>query len=214
MTEESQVLDAVKKIREEENSREKKRNFDQSVDLIINLKEIDARKNSFNIFITLPKKFKDKKIAAFLEKDSKLIDVIKKDDFARYKDKKDIKKLLKKYDNFISNAKLMPAVATTFGRVLGPAGKMPSPQLGVLANEEESSIKNLIEKINTSVRVILKEPSIKVSIGKQSSSDKELVENIITVYKKIIENLPKGLDNIRNVKLKFTMGKPVNVGIR
>ena len=41
----------------------------------------------------------------------------------------------------------MPAVATTFGRVLGPAGKMPTPQLGVLMNENDKAIKELVDKI-------------------------------------------------------------------
>ena len=35
----------------------------------------------------------------------------------------------------------MPVVATTFGRALGPTGKMPSPQLGIVANEDDNSIK-------------------------------------------------------------------------
>ena len=45
--------------------------FDQTVDLIINLKEFDVRRNAFNLFIQVPNKIKDKKIGAFLEKDSK-----------------------------------------------------------------------------------------------------------------------------------------------
>jgi large subunit ribosomal protein L1 len=209
MTTKENFEKAIKELRKTE----KKRNFDQSVDLIINLKNFDVRRESFNIFINLPHKVKDKKIVGFFEKDSSLIDTIKKDDFVKYKEKKDIKKLVKRYDAFISNAKLMPAVATAFGRVLGPAGKMPSPQLGILPNEDEKVIKLLIAKINSTVRVIVKEPSIKISIGKESLNDEQLVENAVAAYNKILETLPKKNENIRNVKIKLTMDKPVLIGV-
>ena len=99
-------------------------------------------------FKTIPNKVKDKKVAGFFEKKSKIVETITKEDFPRYKDKKEIKRLVRDYDFFIASAKLMPAVATSFGRVLGPAGKMPSPQLGILASEEEALIKPILAKIN------------------------------------------------------------------
>ena len=208
---ENSFLNAVKKLREEENKREKKRNFDQTVDLIVNLKNFDARKESLNTFISVPHPIKEKKIAGFLEKKHKLIYVITKDDFGKYKSKKEIKKLVNEYDFFISNAKLMPLVATNFGRILGPVGKMPSPQLGLVTSEDENVIASLIIKINSYIRVRVKEPSIKIGIAKSSLSDKEISDNAFAVYSKIAEILPRKIDNIRNVKIKFTMGKPVRV---
>lgn len=204
-------LDAVKKLREDN---KKERKFDQTVDIIVNLKDFDPRKQSFNVFVNLPNKIKEKKIAGFFEKENKIINVIKKENFIGYKDKKDIRKLVKEYDFFIANSKLMPLIASSFGRVLGPAGKMPSPQLGILANEEENLIKNLVDKINKSVRIIVKQPSIKVGAAKISSDNDGIAENLVSVYNKILENLPKGIDNIRNVKIKLTMSKPVAVDIK
>ncbi len=214
INEEQRFLEAVKKLREAEEKREKKRNFQQSIDLIVNLKEFEVKKHGFNTFVSVPHKVKDKKVAGFFEKESKIIASIKKDDFPRYKEKKDVKKLVSSYDFFVANAKLMPAVATVFGRVLGPAGKMPSPQLGILPNEEEAVIKSVVNKINSSVRIRVKEPSIKIAVAKESLKDEEISENALNVYKKILENLPKGIDNVRNVKIKLTMGKPVPVEIR
>ena len=211
MSEEDNFLKALRKLREEESKKSKKRSFDQTIDLIVNLKEFDVRKHSFNIFVDIPNKFKEKKIAGFFEKDSKIIDSIKRDNFVKYKDKKDIKKLANSYDNFVANAKLMPAIATSFGRILGPIGKMPSPQLGIIGNEDVESIKKVIERINSTTRVIVKEPSIKVGIAKESLEDKKIIENILSCYKKILDNLPKNKDNVKNVKIKFTMGKPVSV---
>lgn len=214
INEEQRFLEAVKKLREAEEKREKKRNFQQSIDLIVNLKEFEVKKHGFNTFVQVPNKVKDKKVAGFFEKESKIIASIKKDDFPRYKEKKDVKKLVSSYDFFVANAKLMPAVATVFGRVLGPAGKMPSPQLGILPNEEEAVIKAVVNKINSSVRIRVKEPSIKIAVAKESLKDEEISENALNVYKKILENLPKGIDNVRNVKIKLTMEKPVAVEIR
>lgn len=214
MSEEEKFLDAVRKIKEQENKKDKKRNFDQTIDLIVNLKDFDAKKSSFTIFVEVPNKIKDKKIAGFFEKENKLVEVIKKDDFPKFKEKKDIKKLIRSYDFFIANAKLMPAIATTFGRVLGPVGKMPNPQLGVLNSEDENPIKEVINKINSSVRIKVKEPSIKIGIAKESLTDEQIVENALIVYRKIVDALPKKIDNIRNVKIKLTMSKPVNVEIK
>ena len=206
---EEKFLKAIEKLR----TSEKKVNFDQTVDLIVNLKEFDVRKSAFNLFIQVPNKVKDKKIAGFFEKKSDLIDTIKKDDFVKFKEKKDIKKLIKKYDFFIANANLMPAVATTFGRILGPAGKMPSPQLGILPSEDEKIIKDIVNKINSSVRIIVKEPSIKIGIAKQSLTNEQIMQNAISVYHKILESLPRKKDIVKNVKIKLTMDKPVLVEI-
>lgn len=214
MSEEEKFLEAVRKIKEQESKKDKKRNFDQTIDLIVNLKDFDARKDSFNVFADVPNKIKEKKIAGFFEKENKLVKVIKKDDFPKFKEKKDIKKLIRNYDFFIANAKLMPAIATTFGRILGPVGKMPNPQLGVLDSEDENFIKEIVDKINSSIRIRVKEPSIKVGIAKESLTDEQIAENALIVYRKLVDTLPKKVDNIRNVKIKLTMSKPVNVELK
>lgn len=204
---EQKFLDAIKKLRETD----KEIKFDQTVDLLINLKGFDVRREAFNLFIPVPYKVKDKKIAGFLEKDSKVISSIKKESFGKYKDKIHLRKLLKAYDFFIANAKLMPAVATSFGRHLGPAGKMPSPQLGIVPVETDEAIQKLVDKINSTVRVRVKEPSIKLPIAKESMSDEEIMQNAITVYHKILEKLPRKIDNIRNIMIKLSMDKPVRL---
>ena len=201
----------IKAIEELKAEKSKEIKFDQSVDLIINLKEFDVRRSAFSLFVQVPNKIKNKKIGGFFEKDSKIVDSIKKDSFVKYKEKKDLRKLIKSYDFFIANAKLMPAVATSFGRVLGPVGKMPSPQLGILPNEDDKLVEAIVNKINSTVKVRVKEPSIKVSIGKQSMDTEKIMQNALAVYKKVLNALPRSIDNIKNVKIKFTMSKPVKV---
>ncbi|MCA9488023.1 MAG: hypothetical protein KC516_03615 [Nanoarchaeota archaeon] len=198
----------------EELRKGKERKFNQTVDLVINLQKFDFKKTPINLFITVPHKIKDKKIAAFLETNSSLVDSITANHFKDYTDKKKLKNLVDKYDFFIAQASLMPKVATTFGRALGPAGKMPSPQLGIIMNADEKTINEIKQKVNNSLKIRAKEASIKLPIGKQDMKDEEIIENINTVYKEIVKALPRDKENIKNVEVKFTMTKPVKINIR
>lgn len=193
--------------------KEKKRNFEQSIDLIVNLKKFDAKKENISTIISLPNKVKDKKVCGFLTKKSEVVETITQPEFAKYKEKKELKKLAKSFDFFIANAKLMPAVATTFGKVLGPSGKMPSPQLGVINQETDSEIKQTIEKINSIIKIRIKEPSVKVCIGKEGMKDEQIIENAKEVYDKLVQVLPTKKENVKNVMIKLTMGKPIKVEI-
>ena len=193
--------------------KEKERKFNQSVDLIINLTKFDPKRNTLNLFIQVPHKIKDKKICGFLEAKNKNIETITEEQFKKYSDKKQINSLVKKFDFFISQASLMPKVATIFGRVLGPAGKMPSPQLGIIANADEKTINELKDKVNNSVKIRTKEPSIKICIAKQNMKDNEIVENVLAVYNSVLKNLPRGKENIKNIEIKFTMTKPQKISV-
>jgi len=194
--------------------KEKPRKFVQTVDLIVNLQKYSVKKNPINLFVTVPHKTKEKKVAGFFEMKNNFVDTITADDFKKYNDKKEIKKLVSKYDFFIAQASLMPKVATTFGRVLGPEGKMPSPQLGILMNADEKSILELKEKINSSIKIKVKEASIKIPIGKENANDSDLTENILAVYNELLKVLPREKENIKNLELKFTMTKPQKIAIR
>src|SRR3989344_3608973 len=191
----------------EELRKEKPRKFSQSVDLIVNLQKFDIKKSNINIFVQVPHKIKDKKIVAFFETKHKELETITKNDFKKYSEKKEIKKLIGNFDFFIAQASLMPSVATSFGRVLGPTGKMPSPQIGIVTNPDEKSISELVTKINHSIRIRAKEASIKTVVGKDKMKDEEIIENIMAVYNALLKILPKEKDNIKNIEIKFTMTK-------
>jgi len=204
--EKENILKALAELR-----KEKKRKFSQTVELIINLKNFDIKKQNVNIVVNVPNKVKDRNICAFLNKKSDFVDTITKAEFDKYKDKREMKRLIKKYDFFIAVAGLMPAVATSFGKVLGPAGKMPSPQLGILPSEDEKPIKDLLSIINKVIKIKSKEASLKVSIGKEELSDEQIAENAITVYKAVFNALPRQKENLKSVLIKFTMSKPVKI---
>lgn len=213
MTNKENFVKAIAELRKREAEKHKQSGFDQTVDLIVNLKDFDLKKNPMNLLIEMPHKVKQKKVAAFLEKKSEVVDTITKEEFPAFSDKVKLKKLIKEYDFFIASAKLMPAVATTFGRALGPSGKMPSPQLGILVNEDDATIKQLVAKIDSIIKVRPKEPSIKIAIGKQSNKDEELAENASIIYNEIFKQLPKQKENLKSILIKFTMGKPSKVEI-
>ena len=193
--------------------KEKQRKFDQTLDLIVNLQKFDIKKNQLNFLITLPHKIKDKKIAGFLEVKNNNIDTITLEEFKKYTDKKKLKDLVGKYDFFIAQASLMPKVATTFGRVLGPAGKMPSPQLGIIMDVNDKAINDLKNKVNNILKIKIKEASIKVPAGKYSMKDEDLLENIQVIYNAILKELPRDKENIKNIEIKFTMTKPQKLKI-
>jgi large subunit ribosomal protein L1 len=206
---ETQLKSALSELR-----KGKERKFDQTVDLIVNLQKFDVKKSNVNIFVNVPHKIRDKKIAGFLEVKNPNVDTITPDEFKKYSDKSKMKSLVNNYDFFIAQASLMPSVATNFGRALGPTGKMPSPQLGIMMNADEKNIKEIKTKINTSVKIKVKEPSIKIPIGKQSMKDEEIIENILSVYNILLKTLPRNKENIKNIEIKFTMTKPYKISMK
>src|SRR3989344_1539547 len=204
--EKQDIVKALDELRKQE-----KRNFEQGVDLIVNMKKIDIKKTPINTFVHIPHKIRERKVCAFLNKKNANVSTIIKDEFERYKDKKNVKKLARQYEFFIASANLMPAVATTFGRVLGTVGKMPSPQLGIVTSEDSETIKSVLDKINNNVRLKAKEASIKVLAGREGMKDEEIAENVIAIYNAIFNILPNKNDNIKSVLIKFTMSKPKKI---
>jgi len=204
--EKDKVVKAIQELRKNE-----KRKFVQSVELLINLKSFDIKKDSVNTFVTLPHKIRDAKICAFLNTKSKIVDSITKSEFDKYSEKKSTKKLVKEYDFFISSASLMPLVAKTFGRYLGTAGKMPSPQLGIVTAETDEAIKSIMGVFDRVVKVKSKEPSLKFTIGKENMKDEEIADNVIKAFDTVTNALVKKRDNIRSVMLRLTMTKPIRL---
>lgn len=200
-----EIQKALQELRKEE-----KRKFIQTVDLIINLQKFDSRKEAINSFIGLPH-LAERKICAFLTRKTHLVDTIIKEEFDKFKEETEIKRLAKKYDSFMAVASLMPSVATKFGRVFGPLGKMPSPQAGIIPLDNDNAVKEMMEKMEKLIRVRTKESSIKIPIGKESMSDKEIEENVNAAYSAIENLLPKKKENIKNAMIKFTMTKAVKI---
>jgi len=202
--------EALKSLRE----KTEKRGFDQTLDLILNLKDFDIKRDATSILLTLPNPIKKIKIGAFLEssvKQDSVEFIITRNQIDSI-DLKELKKLTKKVDFIIANAKLMPLIASKFGKILGSVGKMPDPKIGcVIMQENTESVKSAIQKLSNLIKVKIKEPSIKLAMGKESMPDDKLVQNIDYTYKMITNSLPQKEMNIKNVTLKFTMSPVIKI---
>ncbi|MEK6968744.1 MAG: 50S ribosomal protein L1 [Nanoarchaeota archaeon] len=198
-----------------------KRKFKQSFDLIINLKDLDLKKNEQQVdfFANMPAPTgKKKKICALVdsgmkEEATKVCDgVVSDDEFDKYaKDKKAAKKLAVEYDFFIAQANLMAKVAAAFGRALGPKGKMPNPKAGAVV-PPKSQLQPIYEKLQKTVRVSAKTtPIIQLMVGTEDSKDDDIATNVTSLYTQIVQKLPQEENNIKSAYLKLTMGKPVKL---
>lgn len=212
-----QIQSAISKAKDTS----EKRNFRQSFDLIINLKGLDLKKQEHQIdtFVTLPHaRGKKVKVCALvgaeLESQAKGIfdSVILSDNFEKYKEKKELRKVANNFDFFIAQANMMPKVATTFGRVFGPRGKMPNPKSGSVV-PPNANLKPLYEKLQRTIRANAKSaPLVQCPIGTEDMNINDIAENALTVYNSLIQVLPNEKHNIRDIYVKLTMGKPIKVG--
>ncbi|MBP8685499.1 MAG: 50S ribosomal protein L1, partial [Methanomassiliicoccales archaeon] len=127
------IVTAVKKALE----RSPKRNFVQTVDLSINLKDVDMSipKNRIQEDIILPHgRGKPIKVCVIgsgemLLKAKDVADrVVSVEELGTIADdKKQAKKMATEFEYFIAEAPLMPTIGKRLGIVLGPRGKMPKP---------------------------------------------------------------------------------------
>ncbi len=206
------IEEAVKQALE----KSKKRKFTQTVELIINLQNIDLKRpeNRINAEIVLPNGLgKQRKICVIAEgelaykaKEMGLRVIARKDIEELAKNKRAAKKLAKNYDFFIAQADLMPLVGRYLGRFLGPRGKMPKP---VPINAD---LKPIVERVNRTVRIRLKEnPVIHLPVGSENMEINKIVENIKTVLETVESKLEKGKSQIADIYIKTTMGPAVKV---
>ncbi|MBI4149542.1 50S ribosomal protein L1 [Candidatus Woesearchaeota archaeon] len=197
-----------------------KRNFTQAVDLIINLKGLNLKDPAHQVdqYIQLHHpRGKPVKLCAFVgpelaDQSREVMDAtITVDEFPQYADKKKLRKLARQHDFFVSQATVMPKVASVFGKVLGPRGKMPNPKAGCVI-PPNANLKQLAAKLRMTARAAARtSPLIQIAVGREDMSDEQLADNIITIYNHILHALPQEKNNIGSVYLKLTMGKPVKV---
>lgn len=208
-----EIIDAVKEAKEQA----KPRNFTQSIDVIINLKDLDVRKpeNRFSEEVALPngrgKPIKIGVIAdgelALAAKNAGVDVVISKEDLQEFgKDIKAAKKVVNSVDSFIAQADMMPLVGRFLGRILGPRNKMPKPV------PASARIEPLLERTQATIKVGVKQqPSIQILVGTQDMDDEKLAENIEAVLAVLDRNLEKGRNQIKSMYIKATMGSVVRV---
>ena len=207
------IVDAVKKAKEK--SGQKK--FNQTIDLILNIKEIDMKKPEGKIqaVIDLPHiTGKPNRICivasgelALKSRKAKADKIIEKADLeALAGKKKDLRKLGSDFDVFISEAPLMPLVGRILGPVLGPRGKLPVP---IPPNADIAAV---IKKHRKTVVLRMRnQPIIQCAIGTENMSEVELYDNVQAVLRFLDGKLKRGLKNIKLAYIKTSMGTPVEI---
>ena len=190
-----------------------KRNFTQSAELTLILKDIDIKKGfSINEVVNLPNKItKNSSVCVFASGDmgmrarkAQVDRVIEPEELDRLgTNKKDARKVVKAYDFFLADTTLMPRVGRSLGQFMGPKGKMPSPL------PYGAPIENITVRFRGSVRARAKNQlNVSAKIGDEKMEDDQLVNNALAVISAIEKKLPQGDKNIDNAIIKFTMSKP------
>jgi large subunit ribosomal protein L1 len=207
------IVDAVKEAKEKSG----KKKFNQTVDLILNIVEIDMKspEGKIQAVVDLPHDTgKPNKVCviasgelALKARKANADSVIEKADLeALAGKKKELRKLASDYDVFISEAPLMPLVGRILGPVLGPRGKMPVP---VAPNAD---IASLIDKHRKTIVVRMRnQPIIQCSVGTENMNEEELFDNIQAVLRVLEGKLKRGLKNIKLAYIKTSMGTPVKI---
>ena len=212
MAEES-IIEAITKLLAESPERK----FSESVDLAINLKNLDMSqpKNRVDEEIILPHGLgKDLKIAVFAKgevglqaKDAGAEYVFGEEDLAELgEDKARAKTIANEIDFFIAEVQYMAQIGKNLGIVLGPRGKMPTPL------PPGKNVADLINSVSNSIKIRSKDKlTFHVSIGRRNMDVGDLADNVETVVNRVEQTLEKGKHNIRSIYVTTTMGKSVKV---
>ncbi|MGZ4926905.1 MAG: 50S ribosomal protein L1 [Halobacteriota archaeon] len=194
-----------------------KRKFTESVDLVINLKNIDLSqpKNRITESIVLPKgRGRATKIGVFAKGDLAIKSqsggadlVISSEDIDKMSgDRKLIRSTTRDIDFFIAEAPLMPSIGKSFGPILGPKGKMPDP---IPSSADPTPI---ISRLKRTVKVRTKDKTtFHALVGNLSMSVEDIAVNIEALVSTVESKLQNGTQNIASVYVKTTMGPAVRL---
>jgi len=196
-----------------------KRNFTQSVEIILTFKGIDMKKGELKLreIVPLPKEpAKPRKvlvIPAFQQiesaKKAEPNVVITKEELQKLQgQKRQIKKLARQNDWFLVSQDSMALAGRILGPALGPRGKFPTPL------PTAADITEYVLRFKRSTIVKTKDqPHIQVFIGTENMKPEDLAENANAVLN-TVENKAKVEANLRAIYVKTTMGKVVKVNLK
>lgn len=213
MVERRVIIDALKKAKDQAPERK----FTESVDITINLKNVDMSqpKNRIDETILLPHgNGRRNKIVVLgtgdivtQAKDSGADLIMGPEEIERLGGApREARKVASEHQFFLADTSVMPQVGRWLGPRLGPRGRMPQP---VPAGMD---IRPVVERLRNSVKVRTKDKmSFSLKIGATTMSEEQIAENIDVVLKRIIGRLDMGDFQIRSVYVKTTMGPAVKV---
>jgi large subunit ribosomal protein L1 len=191
----------------------KKKKFKQSVEMIVVFKDIDVKKGfALNEVVQLPKTSSPATVCIMATgdmgqkaKDAKADAVVGAEQLEKFAaDKRGSRKFINKYDFFLADTQIMPAVGKVLGQLLGPRGKMPTP---VPFN---ASVESFLTRFRSSIKVRARATlAMSCKIGDESMENSDLAVNAHAVLSAVEKKLPNGEKNLKRIIIKTTMGKPI-----
>ena len=189
----------------------KKRNFVETVELAVNLKDVDLSvpKNRITEDVILPNgRGKAVRVCvigggelALKAKDVADLVITPEELQTIADDKKQAKKIANSTNYFIAEAPLMAVVGKRLGTVLGPRGKMPKP---IPPGADPTG---MVESLRKTVSVRTKDRiTFHAPVGTADMPVEQIAENIDALLKRIELKLEKGRMNIDSSYVKTTMG--------
>ncbi len=207
------IEDAVRKAISEA----PERRFSESVDLAINLHNIDMSQpaNRVDEEIILPHgRGRSAKVAVFASGEIALMAqragadlVISPDELGELgDDKKRARKIADEYTYFIAETSLMPTIGKKLGPILGKRGKMPLPL------PPNVDITPIIKRQRNLVRVRSRDRlTFHMAVGSREMEVQKIAENVEAVTTKLEQALKDGKQNLKSVYVKTTMGPAIKV---
>ncbi|CAD8173266.1 unnamed protein product [Paramecium pentaurelia] len=122
------------------------------------------------------------------------------------KEKKPIKKWCKPFDILIASESLMKVIPRLVGNVFTKIGKFP------IAIPETESVGSKVNEVKSSVKFQLKNTlSLGTAFGTDEMTEDQLRQNLSTTINFLVSLLKKGWQNVGTLHIKTSMGKPIKI---
>merc|ERR1712037_1086884 len=192
-------------------SKEKKRNFLETVELQITLKNYDPAKDKrFSGTVKLPNVPRPKQKICIIG-DAQHIDEANKigvesKSTDELKKLNNDKKLAKSYDAFLASETIIKQIPRLLGPGLNKAGEFPT----MLTHSESMEAK--VNEIKATIKFQMKKVlCLNVAVGNVDMNDDQLVNNLTMSINFLVSLLKKNWQNVKALYVKSTMGKPTRI---
>ncbi|WP_049936420.1 50S ribosomal protein L1 [Haloplanus natans] len=192
------------------------RNFRETVDLAVNLRDLDLNdpSNRVDESVVLPAGTgQETQIVVFATGETALRaeevadDVLSPDQLEDLGDDDDAAKdLADETDFFVAEASMMQDIGRYLGTVLGPRGKMPTPL------QPDDDVVETVNRMKNTVQLRSRDRrTFHTRVGAQDMSAEDIADNIDVIVRRLEAALEKGPLNIDSIYVKTTMGPSVEV---
>ncbi|MFP8958170.1 50S ribosomal protein L1 [Natronosalvus vescus] len=190
------------------------RNFTETVDLAINLRDLDLNEPSNRVdeSVVLPSGTgQETQIVVIAEGETAVRaeevadQVLSGSDVADLEDD-DAKDLADATDFFIAEEAMMQDIARHLGTILGPRGKMPDPL------SPDDDVVETVNRLKNTVQIRSRDRrTFHTRVGAEDMTAEDIADNIDVILRRLHADLEKGPQNIDSVYVKTTMGPSVEV---